>query len=75
MPVFVDKLILYVVCVVQGLRAQIDRDQYRRSMQECVRGVAGLHLREDSVEDLVIAKKGEGPGRFQVSGVCLGKCR
>lgn len=62
------------------MRAQIDRDLYRRNMQEALRGVAGLEIREDSVEDLVLTEmegEGEEGGRgreeFAVGGVCLGK--
>lgn len=55
----------------QGLRAQIDRDQYRRNMQEEIRGTRGLYIREDSVEDLVI--EGNDDGAIpQVVGACLG---
>ena len=55
----------------QGLRAQIDRDQYRRNMQEEIRGTRGLHVREDSVEDLVI--EGDKDGTLpEVVGACLG---
>jgi len=58
----------------QGPRAQIDRDQFRRNMQENMRQVSGLHLHQDSVEDLVIgSREGEGPQHLQVSGVCLGE--
>ena len=42
-------------------------------MQEAVRGVAGLTIREDSVEDLVLGEEEEG--KPQVTGVCLGKRR
>jgi hypothetical protein len=57
---------------VKGLRAQIDRDLYRGHMQEAVRGVAGLTILEDSVEDLVLREGQEG-GKLGVTGVCLGK--
>ena len=60
----------------QGLRAQIDRDQYRRNMQESMRRISGLCLHQDSVENLIIGgKEGEGPQHIQVFGVCLGKGR
>ena len=55
----------------KGLRAQIDRDQYRQKMQEEIRGTRGLSIREDSVEDLVIEGK-EGGARPEVVGACLG---
>ena len=55
----------------QGLRAQIDRDVFRQRMQEAVRGVAGLAIREDSVEDLVLTETQDG-GQSKVDGVCLG---
>ena len=38
---------------MKGPRAQIDRDLYRQHMQDEIRGMAGLIIREDSVEDLV----------------------
>ncbi len=56
----------------QGLRAQIDRDKYRQNMQECMKRIDGLHLLQDSVEDLSIHKKGEDPHCLQVDGICLG---
>ena len=62
----------------QGPRAQIDRDVFRQRMQEAVRGVSGLAIQEDSVEDLVLAQsQQDGGGRFKVDGVCLGmmSCR
>lgn len=40
-------------------------------MQEEIRGVAGLTVWEDSVEDLVLGG-GEG-GELAVTGVCLGE--
>ena len=55
----------------KGLRAQIDRDQYRQNMQKEIRGTRGLSIREDSVEDLVIEGK-EGGARPEVVGACLG---
>ena len=55
----------------QGLRAQIDRDQYRRNMQEEISGTRGLHVREDSVEDLVIEGNEDG-ALPEVVGACLG---
>ncbi|XP_064390529.1 protein MTO1 homolog, mitochondrial-like [Halichondria panicea] len=53
---------------VWGLRAQIDRDQYRRNMQEEVEHLEreGLKLIEASVEDIEISDDGK------VQGVCLG---
>ena len=57
---------------MKGLRAQIDRDLYRAHMQEEVRGVAGLTVLEDSVEDLVLSEELKG-GKVGVTGVCLGK--
>ena len=58
---------------MQGLRAQIDRDQYRRNMQAEVESIErdGLRLIESSVEDVEITDSGGGP---LVQGVCLGWC-
>lgn len=44
-------------------------------MQEAVKGVTGLEIRQDSVEDLVLTetKREEGRGVLRVTGVCLGK--
>ena len=68
------KLIFTFLSFSKGLRAQIDRDQYRRHMQEEIKGVAGLEIREDSVEDLVLSGGHDG-NRLTVTGVCLGKIR
>lgn len=54
---------------VWGLRAQIDREQYRRNMQNELRNTKGLTIIESSVEDLVMT---EGEGRPKVAGVSLG---
>lgn len=35
--------------------------------------VGGLHLHQDSVEDLLIQRKEEGSQSLQVTGVCLGE--
>ncbi len=37
-----------------------------------MRGVAGLAIREDSVEDLVLTETQDG-GKPKVDGVCLGR--
>ncbi|KAL5481319.1 hypothetical protein EMCRGX_G021455 [Ephydatia muelleri] len=52
-----------------GLRAQIDREQYRRNTQNELRNTKGLTIIESSVEDLVMA---EGEGKPKVAGVSLG---
>ena len=44
-------------------------------MQEAVRGVAGLAIREDSVEDLVLTEAQDDGEQLKVDGVCLGKAR
>ncbi|KAL5481324.1 hypothetical protein EMCRGX_G021460 [Ephydatia muelleri] len=54
---------------VWGLRAQIDREQYRRNTQNELRNTKGLTIIESSVEDLVMA---EGEGKPKVAGVSLG---
>ena len=63
--------IILTPSLLQGLRAQIDRDQYRRNMQAEVEAIErdGLRLFESSVEDIKIKDSDRGP---QVEGVCLG---
>jgi tRNA uridine 5-carboxymethylaminomethyl modification enzyme len=50
---------------VQGLRAQIDRDLYRRAVQEAVNGTENLHLVYGEVIDLQV-------DHGRVAGVILG---
>ena len=55
------------------MRAQIDRDQYRRNMQGEVERLEreGLKLIEASVEDIKISGDRK---ESEVQGVCLGVC-
>ena len=57
--------------ILQGLRAQIDRDLYRQYMQEEVYNTNNLTIMESSVDDLVIGSHGAD---HTVQGVCLGRC-
>ena len=57
--------------ILQGLRAQIDRDLYRQYMQEEVSNTNNLTIMESSVDDLVIGGHGAD---HTVQGVCLGRC-
>ncbi|XP_014804840.1 PREDICTED: protein MTO1 homolog, mitochondrial isoform X1 [Calidris pugnax] len=58
---------------VWGLRAQIDRQLYRESMQREILNTPLLTVREASVEDLLLAEpEPERPGKCQVTGVVLG---
>ena len=57
---------------VWGLRAQIDRDQYRANMQEEINKYSNLTVLEDSVEDLLFCLGG-GSEHPEVTGVVLGK--
>ncbi|NXK24407.1 MTO1 protein, partial [Arenaria interpres] len=58
---------------VWGLRAQIDRQRYRESMQREILNTPLLTVREASVEDLLLAEpEPERPGKCQVTGVVLG---
>uniref|UniRef100_A0A8C3K3F6 MnmG N-terminal domain-containing protein n=1 Tax=Calidris pygmaea TaxID=425635 RepID=A0A8C3K3F6_9CHAR len=60
---------------VWGLRAQIDRQRYRESMQREILNTPLLTVREASVEDLLLAEpEPEHPGKCQVTGVVLGRC-
>ena len=63
--------ICFIWPTVQGLRAQIDRDMYKRYMQEEIRRTDRLTVYEDSVEDLVIGQS-EVSDAPCVSGVYLG---
>ncbi|NXJ67682.1 MTO1 protein, partial [Rostratula benghalensis] len=58
---------------VWGLRAQIDRQRYRESMQREILNTPLLTVQEASVEDLVLAEpEAERPGKCRVTGVVLG---
>ncbi|CAI8033049.1 Protein MTO1 homolog, mitochondrial [Geodia barretti] len=39
---------------VWGIRAQIDRDMYKKNMQDVVSSTPGLEMMEDSVEDIML---------------------
>lgn len=49
----------------------MDRDQYKRNMQEEIRRTEGLTVLEDSVDDLVFEYR-EGDSTPKAAGVCLG---
>ena len=57
--------------LLQGIRAQIDRDEYRSNMQEEISKITGLKVVEDSVEDVLFQPASFPSGR-RVAGVCLG---
>lgn len=54
---------------VWGLRAQIDRDQYRQNMQEEISSTKNLSIIESSVDDLIIIKDGN---HHRINSVLLG---
>ncbi|XP_069779259.1 protein MTO1 homolog, mitochondrial [Narcine bancroftii] len=57
---------------VWGLRAQVDRAMYRERMQEELRTIPGLWIREACVEDLLILDSDASrPGKWRVHGVRL----
>ena len=56
-------------CDMQGLRAQIDRDQYRQNMQEEISSTKNLSIIESSVDDLIIIKDGN---HHRINSVLLG---
>ncbi|XP_072890100.1 protein MTO1 homolog, mitochondrial isoform X4 [Hemitrygon akajei] len=57
---------------VWGLRAQVDRDLYKRHIQEELARIPGLQIREGSVEDLLISEPDvTRPGKCLVRGVRL----
>ena len=49
-------------------RAQADMDQYRRYMKHALERTPGLHIRQDSVEGLLVAKGRDGD-RDRIEGV------
>ncbi len=49
-------------------RAQADMDAYRRLMKHTLEAVPGLHIRQDTVEGLLVGQKAEG-GDPEVKGV------
>ena len=49
--------------------AQADMDLYRRYMKHTLENVPGLHIRQDSVEGLLVVKGMSGEGRDRVEGV------
>ena len=57
---------------VWGLRAQIDRDQYRANMQEEIKKYSTLIVREDSVEDILFSSN-KGKEHPEITGVVLGR--
>ena len=57
---------------VWGLRAQIDRDQYRTNMQEEIKKYLTLTVCEDSVEDILFSS-GKGKEHPEITGVVLGR--
>ncbi|XP_028670561.1 protein MTO1 homolog, mitochondrial [Erpetoichthys calabaricus] len=58
---------------VWGLRAQVDRIQYRSAMQREICATALLNVREASVEDLIVEDPDTSrPGLARVTGVRLG---
>ena len=57
---------------VWGLRAQIDRDQYRTNMQEEIKKYSTLTVREDSVEDILFSSN-KGKEHPEITGVVLGR--
>ena len=59
---------------MQGLRAQIDRDQYRSNMQAEMQRTEGLSIREDSVEDIIFENGDSDDSTPRVKAVCLGVC-
>ena len=55
---------------MQGLRAQIDRDQYKINMQEEIHSIKDLSICEDSAEDLQLEMSSQGEPA--VASTCLG---
>ncbi len=71
----------YDICdLKQGLRAQIDRDLYRKYMQEEILSTPNLTVKAAAVEDLIIGEKNPqhthgSHGNAVCHGVILGKHR
>jgi tRNA uridine 5-carboxymethylaminomethyl modification enzyme len=57
---------------VRGPRAQADRVLYRRAVQAILAGIAGLTLRADAIDDLVVDKAGRLAGVICASGRSIG---
>lgn len=57
---------------VWGLRAQIDRDLYKKNLQEEMFNVPDLNIVTGSVEDLLL-EEGTNDG-YRCTGVILGRC-
>jgi tRNA uridine 5-carboxymethylaminomethyl modification enzyme len=56
---------------VRGPRLQADRVLYRQAVQAALAGQAGLVLREDAVDDLVLARDGRVAGIMCASGATI----
>ena len=67
----------FIVFVLQGLRAQIDRDLYRKYMQEEILNTPNLTVKAAAVEDLIIGEMNQHQadgtrGNAAAHGVILG---
>ena len=62
--------IIFLLLLIKGLRAQIDRDLYRQYMQEEISRTSNLTIMESSVDDLIINNDHKG---HTVKGVYLCK--
>ena len=60
---------ILVRIILQGIRAQIDRDMYKKNMQDVVSSTPGLEMMEDSVEDIMLQPSSSCQ---RVAGVHLG---
>lgn len=56
---------------VYGLRAQIDRDMYKKSIQESLASMNNLEIIEGSVEDIIYEEDKSKPGVKIIKGVSL----
>ena len=56
---------------VYGLRAQIDRDMYKKSIQESLASMNNLEIIEGSVEDIIYEEDKLKPGVKVIKGVSL----
>lgn len=54
---------------VFGLRAQIDRNLYRKSVQDELNNTTNLEILEDSVEDIIYDESQDNPGVNVVRGI------
>lgn len=68
---------IYLLFLIKGPRAQIDRKLYKKYMQECLFNYPNLTIKSASVQDFIIARNplisGDEKIYGEVRGIKLGK--